>query len=99
MNTEELADDCNHAWPNMAGIEGKCFNCGKTWHEAIIESEMIKITAYLKKKLNGEEISHGHTIEPTEDMWEAGYSAGDGETCARAIYKAMIEAAPKKEGE
>lgn len=38
-------------------------------------------------------------IEPTEEMWEAGYSAGDGETCARAIYKAMIEAAPKKEGE
>ena len=35
-------------------------------------------------------------IEPTWDMAEAGYCAGDGDKHARAIYKAMIQAALKE---
>lgn len=50
--------DCSHAFPNMAGPEGKCFGCGKTHFEAYGKPALDQILA----TANGQMLGRNHRI-------------------------------------
>lgn len=57
------------------------------WHWYVSNYEAIRHALKLAEKVTG---------EPSDSMWESGYSAGDGDTAAKAIFKAMITQAQKE---